>query len=139
MATLERYHTEDNAWRERHLSGDHRAMEARIVALERSQDRTDVRLHDGASTFAAIKLEVEAVKKTTTMPIWKIAIIVFAIISPVAAVAFNAARYPDRGEFERLKGQVDSLRFDEAQHHTELKGAIDGLTRAIDGVTRKQP
>lgn len=91
-------------------------LEKRIYALEiklkETERRQDVRLSDGAKTFhkhedRLADLEARMLPKPADK--WKVAGLVIGVLLTVAAWVWQAARYPDRAEYNGLAQKVEQL------------------------------
>lgn len=115
MGLVERYHLEDNMWKAAHGG--------RLAKAEWKQEQSDDRFRQGADTFQKITESIEllnekiAPKPTSMLKILGlIAMFLGAVGTPTIALIWQAARYPDRLEFDATRRE-----FAAAQKDVEIK------------------
>lgn len=146
LATVERYHAEDGAYREKHAI-EHDALKGRIVILETTDAKVEMRLTQGVQTFVEMKNDLAALTKKIMLPVWKIGLIALALLTGVATVVWKASSFTDRSELDKTNGQIEvvrkqaeDLRLQGAllqQMNSELKTAVDSLSGKVDTLIRR--
>lgn len=129
LSTVERYHTEDKAWREAHMLL-HAANGERMVRVEAAREATDKRLSDGAESFADLRTSIVDLRKKIEesapkpMPRWQLLTFVLGpvvgIMVLVSSVIWQAARTPGRDEFTKLQEQVQAVELQDAAITAQL-------------------
>lgn len=92
-----------------------RHVEDRIARSEWKAEVTDKRLHEGAESFEMTRQSLELLRsrleeaiRPKPFPAWKLAGLFAGLVSLVAGWIWQAARYPDRQEFQSLQSKVDT-------------------------------
>ena len=127
--TVERYHREDNAWRENH-SERHRELDARIFHLEASREAIEKRLADGGTAFENIRNSISDLRKeiqADRKPMTRVQLFgfivgpVLGVILLIASIVWQAARTPDRGEFTKMQEKVMEMQIQLQEVHDLVK------------------
>lgn len=131
---------------------DTRELHWRVKDLER---RVEERLRAGTETMSRLKSSLDAVHKEAMesiealrprpTPWWKIASIAVGVASVIGALIWQAARYPDRQEFEagqerqsdnldRVRGHVNEIKLEQVQ----IRGDVDAIRSSQARVEKSQ-
>lgn len=74
--------------------------------MEWQQESIDKRLNEGAETFSEVRQSIKDIHeqlKPKPIPMWKVASFALTIMLLVGAWIWQAARYPDRDEFNEAR------------------------------------
>jgi len=115
----------------------------RVQDLER---RVEERLRSGAATFDKLWEAINTVRdeareqidalKPKPMPAWKILAALAGVAIFVGTLIWQAARYPDRDEYNDVRGDVGTIKIEQAQIRTVVEGVRESQTRIEHSQTR---
>ncbi len=128
LSTVERYHSEDRAWKDEHAQ-KHGDLEQRVSRAEWKDEEHDKRLGAGARTMGQL---TDALRPS----IWKTASVVGGAFVLVAGVAWQLRSYPDRTEFDALRDSVRSINEQQIEQRADLrfiKVSLEKMERALLG------
>ena len=100
----------------------------RVLGLEFWRLEVERRLHEGVATFEGIKREVGALQPKPRSFLSMLPFLIPVVIL-AGTMLWQAARYPDRHEFEDVKTQMNGFRVEQAK-------TTEQLTRALESVAR---
>lgn len=114
-------------------------LTTRMAILESQQANIDTRLREGAETFATFRDSLRTltarVEPRAVTPS-RIAAAAFALVVslgiPIASWIWQAARYPDRSEFNGIRSSVTEMQAAQTQLKADLYIHADSFKRADD-------
>lgn len=124
----------------------------RLAVVERDVKEINRRLGEGAQSFDELRqafndaasatarefqaLTISTRPKEREIPWLGIAGLVIAILGPVGLLIWNAAHYPERGEFNDLRDKVGKLDTADQLRTRDVKEITDTLRRIEDTLAR---
>lgn len=115
------------------------ALRERVQRHGYQIESIEKRLSDGADAFAKVRASIEDVRKEQQpkpTPPWKIASIAIAIATMVLAWVWQAAKYPDRSEFNQVNSKVQELKLDQVQIQSDINAIKASQTRVEKNIDK---
>ena len=108
-------------------------------------DTVDTRLDDGAEAFAKVRASIDDLRedqKPKPTPTWKVASVAIALAAMVIVWVWQAAKYPDREEFNAMHGEVQELKLKQVEMQANIemiKASQDRSEKNIDKLLVRIP
>lgn len=123
-------------------------LDKRVDRIEWQQDAIDKRLSEGAETFSEVRQSIKDIHdelKPKPIATWKIASFALTIMLLVGAWIWQAARYPDRTEFNearqateakanKVQADVQHLRMEQVKIQADIKAIKSSQARTEKGM-----
>lgn len=114
------------------LSPDGFVLKERVQRVEWEHESIKKRLAEGAKSFSEVRTGLEQIKdelKPKPTPLWKMVSVAITIGIIVCAWVWQAAKYPDRAEFNRVHQQVESLKLEQVEIRADVKSIKESQAR----------
>jgi len=125
-------HGDDSPFRDRRAC---QVVHDRLLKVEFQQANIEARMHEGAAMFESLRREDEILKeRSTPKPKSFLAVMpwLISLLALTGGLLWQAARYPDRNEFERVKAQMATTESFLTEKLSVFKVEQAKITAAVD-------
>lgn len=140
MATVERWHLEDNNWKAIHMK-DHTAIQERVSRTEWQTQDVEKRLNLNDNSFAKLERLIDSATPKP-IPWWKIVGAVVSLATVVGSFIWQLAKYPNREEFANAQKDVAAsqtqLRIDFQEMQVETASVKTTIIQVQDSLKQNE-
>lgn len=101
--------------------------------MEWELETVNERLDRGAATFSDLRRATELLTPKPTPP-WKIVGIVVTVAVLLAGWVWQAAKYPNRDEFNSVREEVGILKIEQVKMQADIDAIVDSQARVERGI-----
>jgi len=109
----------------------------RVGRLEWELEQVETRLDKGAQAFSDIRNEHQQLRDAVApkpTPTWKVIAVGLTVITLLAGWVWQAAKYPNRDEFDTVRREVNTLKLDQVKIQKDIESIKASQERVEDGI-----